>query len=387
MSFYISKSAKYYDGKTGNPLEVALILTGSSLQISENEKTIETWSMNNITVIDHPAPPVPGIFGSSKNKDARIYVEDSSEWKKLYERLPKQTKKKFILPNNWSSFIIYIIVAIISTILLFKLVPKLIEQSAYLIPYEMEKTIGKQAANSLIKNKKECITPTGRAVLNNAFHRLKAQTSRKIKYRVFIVEDDITRNAFAAPGGYLFIFSEIIEHAETPEEVMGVLAHEISHIDLYHTTKGLMRSVGMQFILSLMVGGTSFESVGNFLSQMTYSREDETEADMHGRQIMIKAGIDPKGMRTFFEGLHKYENKLFEEIAEEFEDTEIKEENWIEKILSLPFWEYLSTHPDTEKRIKQLQKLEDKTTFKPALTNQEWHALKNICTETKPIKL
>lgn len=389
MAFYISKTAKYYDGKTGNPREVALIMTGSSLILSQDDTTLETWGMDTITVIDHPAPPVPGIFGSNRNKEARLYVNDAAEWKELYDRLPKNAKKKFVLPNNWSSFIVYIVIAIISTFFLFLMFPKIVEQSAYLIPYEMEKTIGKQAANSLIKNKNECVAPEGRAALNKAFYKLKKQTSRKIKYKVFIVEDKTTLNAFAAPGGYLFIFSKIIDRAETPEEVIGVLAHEISHIDLYHTTKGLMRNLGMQFVLSLMVGGSSVESIANFFSQMSYSRDDETEADMHGRKIMIAAKIDPIGIRKFFEGLNSFEKEIYDKVTEKIHDKkqENSDPNLIDTILDWPFWEYFSTHPDTQKRIERLAELEEKTTFTPALTKQEWNALKNICDVTKPIKI
>ncbi len=386
MAFYISKSAKYYDGETGNPHDVALIFTGSSLQLKKGNETLETFTMPQLTVIDHPAPPVPGIFGSQKNKDARIYIDDPKEWKKLYDRLPKSVKKKWVLPGNWSSFIVYIIAAVISTYFLFLMFPKLVEQSAYLIPYELEKTIGKQASSSLVRGKKECVAAEGRAALNEAFQKLKAQTSRDIKYKVFVVEDKFMRNAFAAPGGYLFIFSEIIESAKTPEEVLGVLAHEISHVDLYHTTKGLMRSLGMQFVLSLMIGGTSVEGVANFLSQMNYSREDETEADMHGREIMLAAKMDPKGIRKFFEGMKAFEDDMFSEITGE-PKKENSEKAWTEIVMDLPIWEYLSTHPDTEKRIKRLAEQEENMDFKPALTQKQWDALKNICDSTKPIKL
>lgn len=147
-----------------------------------------------------------------------------------------------------------------------------------------------------------------------------------------------------------------------------------------------MRSLGMQFVLSLMIGGTSVEGVANFLSQMSYSREDETEADMHGREIMLAAKMDPKGIRKFFEGMKTFEDDMFSEIIGEPKE-ENSEKAWAETIMDWPIWEYLSTHPDTEKRIKRLAEQEKNMDFKPALSQKQWEALKNICDLTKPIKL
>lgn len=383
MSFYISTAAKYYDGKTANPRNVSLLLTGVSFQIMEEETVLETWSLNDLTIIDHPAPPVPGIFGSRKNKDARLYISNAKEWKELYDRLPKHTKKKLVLPSNWSSFIIYIIAAIISLIFLFKMFPRLVEQTAYLIPMKMERAIGQKAVKSMLKGEKICRAPEGSAALQEILQKLKAQTSRKVQYKIYVVNDDFTLNAFAAPGGYLVLYSKIIENAKSPEEVAGVLAHEIAHIDLYHTTKGIMRSLGMQLVLSMMVGGTSAETVAGFLSQMSYSRNDEAEADMHGREIMINAKIDPKGIRKFFETMQTWKGEFYSALTEE----EGHEKDTLDNILNAPFWEYLSTHPNTAKRIKNLENLEDNTNFNSVITNKKWNDLKNICEITEPFKL
>lgn len=389
MSLYISKTAKYYDGKTGHSRTVSLVLTGSSLQLKDGEDIIETWSINQLTVLDHPAPPVPGIFGNAKNKDARLYVEDAKDWKKLYERLPKHARKKLVLPNNWSSFAIYILVAVISVIFLFKMFPRIIENTAYLIPLEIERSIGRQAVHSIVGTDNVCIAPKGHEALLKVFGKLEAQTKREIDYEILVIDNSWMLNAFAAPGGYLIIYREIIERADTPEEVIGVLAHEISHVDLYHTTKGLVRDIGMRFVLSMMVGGTSVEDLAGFFSQMNYSREDESEADMHGRELMVKAGINPKGMRNFFENLQEWEGALFNKVEDKIkEKTEDKSENsGLSDFLDMPLWEYLSTHPDTDKRIERLKELEDGTKYAPALTAQEWQDLRNICDVTKTLKL
>ncbi|MGH1456629.1 MAG: M48 family metallopeptidase [Alphaproteobacteria bacterium] len=391
MSFYLSKSAKYYDGKTGTPHDVSLILTGTTLQLMEGGALLETWNGSAVTVIDHPAPPVPGIFGYTENQDARLYIDNEKEWKTLYIRLPKSSKKVITLPTNWSSFFIYAFVSILSLYFLFLLFPRIIERTAYLIPAEVERSIGQQVANSMTKNYDLCTAPAGTQAMQKVFNTMTAQASRDISYEIYVVENDFMPNAFAAPGGYLIVFSEVIERAETPEEVFGVLAHEIAHVDLYHTTKGIMRDLGMRFVLSMMVGGTSIEGAASFFSQMNYSREDESEADLYGRAIMIEAGINPKGMRHFFESIQKWEGDFYTEIEESINEEIEKEEDKIElpsmDFFNQPFWEYLSTHPNTDKRIEKLRSLENDASFAPVLNDEEWQSLKDICSETKKFKL
>ncbi len=391
MSISISKSAKYYDGRTGNPQDVSLHLTSSTLRLMSGDEILETWSMNAITVVDHPAPPVPGIFGHNKNKDARIYIDDAWEWRRIYDRLPRSSKKRIVLPSNWSSFFLYTIMSVASLYFLFLMFPRIVENAAYLVPVEAERTIGKQVVQSMTKNTKHCIGAEGTQALHRVFHLMKKETVRDIDYQIYVVENDFMPNAFAAPGGYLVIFSDIIERAETPEEVFGVLAHEIAHVDLYHTTKGIVRDLGMRFIISMIVGGTSIEDVAGFFSQMNYSREDESEADLYGRTIMVKAGINPKGMRHFFENIKAWEDDFHVDIQETINKEIEKEEDKI-KMPSSDFfnnsiWEYLSTHPNTDKRIHALKALEKDTPYRPILSDKEWQSLKDICSKTKKIRL
>ncbi len=391
MSITISTAAKYYDGQTGNPKTVSLTLTGSAICLMQGADVLETWSMNAVTVIDHPAPPVPGIFGHHKNKDARLYIDDAKEWRRIYDRLPKSSKRKIVLPSNWSSFILYTIMSIVSLYFLFLMFPRIIENAAYIVPVKMEKSIGRQVVSSMTKSYEHCIAAEGTQALNKVFNTMKAQTSRDIDYEIYVVENNFMPNAFAAPGGYLVVFSDVIERADTPEEVFGVLAHEIAHVDLYHTTKGIMRDLGMRFILSMMVGGTSIEDAAGFFSQMNYSREDESEADLYGRSIMVRAGINPRGMRHFFENIQTWENGLYEEIEqsinEDIEEDDDKIELPSSDFFNQSFWEYLSTHPNTNKRVDALKTLENDAHYDPVLSDEEWQSLKNICSETKKFKL
>jgi hypothetical protein len=119
-------------------------------------------------------------------------------------------------------------------------------------------------------------------------------------------------NAFALPGGPMFVNRGMIEAAKTEGEVAGVMAHEISHVALRHGTAQASKATPYQIgqiaggILGAIVGGT----VGQVISQgtafglgtafMKYGREYERQADIEGAQIMARAGYDPRDMASMF---------------------------------------------------------------------------------------
>jgi Zn-dependent protease with chaperone function len=136
----------------------------------------------------------------------------------------------------------------------------------------------------------------------------------------FKVVDIADINAFALPGGPIFIHRGTIEAARNEGELAGVMAHEISHVALRHGTsqasKMLATQFGTQLVLGLALersgasGGTRdlVEKVGGFglnLTFLKYSRKAETEADVLGTQTLARAGYDPNDMATFFETLSK----------------------------------------------------------------------------------
>jgi len=136
----------------------------------------------------------------------------------------------------------------------------------------------------------------------------------------FQVVDIADINAFALPGGPIFVHRGTIEAARNEGELAGVMAHEISHVALRHGTgqasKQLATEFGTQMILGLALeksgasGGTRelVEKVGGYglnLTFLKYSRKAETDADILGVQTLAKAGYDPNDMATFFETLGK----------------------------------------------------------------------------------
>lgn len=117
----------------------------------------------------------------------------------------------------------------------------------------------------------------------------------------FHVAEDKTVNAFAMPGGVIVMHTGLMQLAENAEEVAGVLAHEVQHVEKRHSLKGMAKSLGLTAMLQLLVGDLGgLASLGGDLLQLKFSRDHEAEADREGVKALVAARIRPSGMRDFF---------------------------------------------------------------------------------------
>ena len=130
-------------------------------------------------------------------------------------------------------------------------------------------------------------------------------TLEGIEYQVRVVESPIA-NAYALPGGYITVFTGLIADSETPEQVAGVIAHEIAHVTERHGLRRVAHQVGLMAGVSLLfgnLGGLEAIAVELFTLQQVngYSQDQETDADLVGLELLIAAEIDPSGLSEFFE--------------------------------------------------------------------------------------
>ncbi len=179
--------------------------------------------------------------------------------------------------------------------------------------------------------------------VNDIGQRLAANApGPKFRYQ-FKVVNASDLNAFALPGGYIYLNRGIIESARNEGEVAGVLAHEIAHAALRHGThnasKAYLTQAGIGILGGILGGkvgagaGQIINAVGGFGLNavfLKYSREAETQADIIGSQILAKTGYNPTDMVSFFQTLAKSDSRR--QVA------------------------WLASHPAPEKRIETIQK-------------------------------
>lgn len=149
----------------------------------------------------------------------------------------------------------------------------------------------------------------------NLVHRLgQVSDMPDLDYHVQVIDADVL-NAFALPGGYVFVYRGLIEATETESELVGVLAHEIAHVTGRHGTEGVTSSMA-KMLTAMVLGGVLAEEItdnrvaqelivgtvmqGTNLWVMGGTRKREAEADRIGAQYALRAGYDPRGLGSFF---------------------------------------------------------------------------------------
>lgn len=167
----------------------------------------------------------------------------------------------------------------------------------------------------------------------------------------FHVVRDADLNAFALPGGVVVINSGLIERADSASELLGVLAHEISHVTERHGVRNIISSAGIVLTAQVLIGDASgllatLASAAPLLLNQSYSRDFERDADAHGVALLKEANIDPHGMQSFFEKMIAHEKKMLQQVGNDKAADAMKN-------LS----RFLSTHPATEERIERIQQL------------------------------
>jgi predicted Zn-dependent protease len=126
-----------------------------------------------------------------------------------------------------------------------------------------------------------------------------AQGSR-FQYR-FYVADDRSVNAYAMPGGFIVVHSGLLALADNADEVAGVLAHEISHVEKRHSLTAMAQSAGLYATVAILFGDFGrIAGAGADLLSLKFSRDHERQADSTGLGLLVRAGMEPAAMAAFF---------------------------------------------------------------------------------------
>jgi predicted Zn-dependent protease len=209
--------------------------------------------------------------------------------------------------------------------------------------YSLEKEIalGKQLAQQVDSEAKFINDPVVVNYVNRVGQNLVRNSDARVPFTIKVIDSDVV-NAFALPGGFFYVNSGLILHADSEAELAGVMAHEIAHVCARHGTKDMTKQSIVQlasipamiFIPYTWAGYAIYQGM-NFAIPLTFlrfSRRDEAEADFLGTQYMWKAGYDPNAFVAFFEKV---------------EADEKKQPGTIPKIFD--------THPPTPERIEAVQ--------------------------------
>jgi predicted Zn-dependent protease len=214
--------------------------------------------------------------------------------------LSEQRKNRIGRSLGWSLLTLFVLLPAILLALLLLNSNRIAGWIADKIPIEQEISLGKQAFAGMRGQLQ--LRDSGPAY--DAAQSIVAQLTKGSRYRyeVHVTQDD-TLNAFAMPGGIIVIHTGLIAATKRPEELAGVLAHEIQHVEQRHSVRGMVKELGLRGLWLAVTGDVGATLAGQAALEMTslkFSRDDETEADNKGFDALVSAGIDPTGMPAFF---------------------------------------------------------------------------------------
>ncbi len=205
------------------------------------------------------------------------------------------------------------------------------------VPLEVDRMLGDAAYEDMGVDEGQLVTdPRVTAVVQEMVDRIGEHGAVEgFEYRVDVIRNDEV-NAFALPGGQMMVYTGLLERAESPDQVAGVMAHEIAHVTMRHSMNQLAARAGLGLVVVLVLGDISgwmalAGEAAVLVASNSYSRDQESNADVEGARMLAAAGLNPKGLIGFFELL-----KL--EPGSEMPEG----------------LQWLSTHPEHQARIDRL---------------------------------
>lgn len=211
------------------------------------------------------------------------------------------------------------------------------------MPASSEAKIGEEEHGKIIKSYGVVDNPTLVKMVNQVGQRIVPFTERKDVNYTFTVLDSPEVNAFALPGGYVYVTRGLIAKANSEDELAAVIAHEIGHVTARHSAERYSRSVATGLGASVLAavldtpGANDLLGLGSNLYLSAYSRDQEHEADDLGVRYIARAGYDPDAMSDFLVTLER---------SSEFEQLLLGNN-------AKPRVSYFSTHPVTRDRISR----------------------------------
>jgi predicted Zn-dependent protease len=354
-------SGRYFDGARIKPLPVQLRLLGSRLIVTGPGVSRE-WDCRELRVMDAALPLI--CLGPEQGQE-RIEFADEALEGALVAMAPHLSPR---VPLRSGASLILGLFAVAVAMLLIGLlgVPRLADNLAFWLPEALERRLGHAAEAevvTLLASPPLCSNKASQAVLDRLVHRLveaqRGQGPEQVPEPVHVaVRKYGSPNALTLPGGRIVIFSALIGEAETPDELAGVIAHELGHAAARDPMRMLLRASGTAFLFSFLLGdvtgSVAIAMLGSTLIETSFERDRERAADDFAVEAMIRAGADATALATILERM----------TADEGE--------------GIPF---LRTHPETHERAAAIRSRGVSPSLQaPLATDAEWAELKAICT-------
>lgn len=367
---------RYYDGRTAQPYTVKVEAQGEHhLRITSPSGAIMAiWSLESLVLPDFMKPPyalthTPGT--------ERLTVVNQAAHGQLAPYLNGIRRSAFRASiRRWGRVSA---VAWLLGLMAWWAFPYLVDAVVARVPIETEHRLGndvREQLGTLLAKKRDgkakwCEQQEGVSAIASLVERLSVAEPSSYTFSVKVVDSQIM-NAFAAPGGSMLVTSALLEMVETPEELAGIIAHEMGHVKEQHGLRNMAGSYGVQLASTILFGhdggfmGGAARSLALRMTTSSWSRDYERAADAYAFALLEKSGISTSGLLTFFERL----------------EEEAGHNQGVFAYLGM-----LSSHPETVERINTFRMLVEEqaaaaggaAVAESALSWEAWEAVRNIC--------
>lgn len=346
--------AVYYDGVSSRKRQVELRL-GAQLDIAEHGIELATWRYDDIRRVD--GSHGLRLTSLSAAPQARLEIEDEAVQRLLTARCTALDQDRGG-GQAWRIFAWSLAAAASIVLMTLYGIPQIADRLAPLVPAAAERRLGDAVDRQMraLMGGKLCTGADGQRAFAKMVDALKVAGGSTIPLEAQVLSSPIP-NAVALPGGRVYLFEGLLQRARDPDEIAGVIAHEIGHAEHRDGLRSVIQTGGTSFLFGLLFGDITGSGAVIFVSRTlldaSHSREAETAADDFAIRAMTRLGRSPAPLGEFLV-----------RITGKGGRTTI-----------------IDSHPVSSERLERMKHAVPATAGPPILTDAEWQALKRVCAD------
>lgn len=336
-------AAHYYDGQSSRCRRVELTIRGGIAEIS-GEEVGRSIPLAKIDVSE-PVEHAPRIL---RLPDGAVIESDDPMLAPLLQENGYREPAAVRWQRNWPASLLALVTLIAALLAAYQWgLPWAADILARHLPASMEKHIGDEAWSALESGYFEPsqLAAARQENLRKAFAALRQPDGEHTAYRIEFRSSGLGANAFALPNGVIVVTDDLVLLAEDERALLGVLAHELGHVEKRHAMRRLLQALGVGVLVNLAVGDVSsvLAAVPSILLDQKYSRDFEREADQYAIDMLHANHVPLTPMAVLFEKMHEMD-------AAQAKAAGGNRDNDGEDGV-----DYLSSHPSDAERIARLK--------------------------------
>ncbi len=349
-------AAVFYDGTSNRKRNVTLRLR-DALEIVEDGAVLATWPFADVRRAD--GKKALRLLCVSALPLARLEIADAGAAAQIAPRFPQLDAQR--AGTQTGRIVAWSLAAAVSIVLVTIYgIPLLADRLTPLVPLAVEKRIGEAVDRQArtIFGGQNCTQPEGKAAFDKMMTKLKDAGGFDATLDAHVLSSSIP-NAYALPGGKVYLLDGLLQRARNVDEVAGVMAHELGHAQNRDGLRKIIQTGGSSFLIGLLfgdvTGGGAMLFAARSIVDASYSREAETRADSFTIKAMHGLGRSPRPMGEFL--------------------VRVTGGGRLATVVD--------SHPLSADRLERMTREDRAGNGTPILTEQEWQALKAVCAGAK----